>query len=174
MCLAAIGLTGDICRSLGAKVLPYCNEIMMMLLENLGVRGPAPQTPRHATPTSHSVCTHRRENLVVGSHLDEVFLTIESTQAGSVRESGRFSQPIVCLAEPIDDRLHNRFVRRHFENLRTSTVGPGDIIGDNYRSHFIKCRRRFVSPTLWRLCWWFLILDLSWGKTKKIWWICFD
>ena len=37
MCQAAVGVTGDICRALGSKVLPSCDEIMMMLLENLSV-----------------------------------------------------------------------------------------------------------------------------------------
>ncbi|XP_069697623.1 importin subunit beta-1 isoform X3 [Periplaneta americana] len=36
VCGAAVGLTGDICRALKNKVLPYCDEIMMLLLENLG------------------------------------------------------------------------------------------------------------------------------------------
>lgn len=36
VCGAAVGLTGDICRALKSKVLPYCDEIMMLLLENLG------------------------------------------------------------------------------------------------------------------------------------------
>ena len=37
VCGAAVGLTGDICRALKGKVLPYCDEIMTLLLENLGV-----------------------------------------------------------------------------------------------------------------------------------------
>ena len=37
MCAAAVGLTGDICRALKNKVLPYCDEIVMLLLENLRV-----------------------------------------------------------------------------------------------------------------------------------------
>jgi importin subunit beta-1 len=37
VCLAAVGLVGDLCRALGQKMLPYCDEVMMMLLENLGV-----------------------------------------------------------------------------------------------------------------------------------------
>lgn len=37
MCTAAVGLMGDLCRALGVKVLPYCDETMVMLLENLGV-----------------------------------------------------------------------------------------------------------------------------------------
>jgi hypothetical protein len=37
VCGAAVGLTGDICRALKNKVLPYCDEIMMLLLENLSV-----------------------------------------------------------------------------------------------------------------------------------------
>ncbi|XP_011306914.1 importin subunit beta-1 isoform X1 [Fopius arisanus] len=36
VCGAAVGLTGDICRALKGKMLPYCDEIMMLLLENLG------------------------------------------------------------------------------------------------------------------------------------------
>ncbi|XP_046482449.1 importin subunit beta-1 isoform X1 [Neodiprion pinetum] len=35
VCCAAVGLTGDICRALKSKVLPYCDEIMTLLLENL-------------------------------------------------------------------------------------------------------------------------------------------
>lgn len=35
VCQAAVGVTGDICRALGPKMLPYCDEIMMLLLENL-------------------------------------------------------------------------------------------------------------------------------------------
>lgn len=36
VCGAAVGLTGDIARALRAKLLPYCDDIMMLLLENLG------------------------------------------------------------------------------------------------------------------------------------------
>ncbi|KAK7872302.1 hypothetical protein R5R35_002759 [Gryllus longicercus] len=35
VCGAAVGLTGDISRALKSKMLPYCDEIMMLLLENL-------------------------------------------------------------------------------------------------------------------------------------------
>ncbi|XP_044020400.1 importin subunit beta-1 isoform X3 [Aphidius gifuensis] len=35
VCGAAVGLTGDICRALKNKMLPYCDEIMSLLLENL-------------------------------------------------------------------------------------------------------------------------------------------
>ncbi|RVE45161.1 hypothetical protein evm_010184 [Chilo suppressalis] len=36
VCIAAVGVTGDICRALKSKVLPYCDEIIYLLLENLG------------------------------------------------------------------------------------------------------------------------------------------
>ncbi|XP_076225790.1 importin subunit beta Fs(2)Ket isoform X1 [Nomia melanderi] len=36
VCCATVGLTGDICRALKNKMLPYCDEIMTVLLENLG------------------------------------------------------------------------------------------------------------------------------------------
>lgn len=35
VCCTAVGLTGDICRGLKGKILPYCDEIMQLLLENL-------------------------------------------------------------------------------------------------------------------------------------------
>ncbi|XP_015835882.2 importin subunit beta-1 isoform X1 [Tribolium castaneum] len=36
VCGTAVGLTGDIFRALKLKALPYCDEIMTLLLENLG------------------------------------------------------------------------------------------------------------------------------------------
>ncbi|XP_073988755.1 importin subunit beta Fs(2)Ket isoform X2 [Rhodnius prolixus] len=35
VCCAAVGVTGDISRSLKNKILPYCDEIMTLMLENL-------------------------------------------------------------------------------------------------------------------------------------------
>jgi importin subunit beta-1 len=35
VCSAAVGLVADISRALGNKILPYCDEIMTLLLENL-------------------------------------------------------------------------------------------------------------------------------------------
>lgn len=37
VCVAAVGLTGDICRVLRGKILPYCDEIMTLLLEDLSL-----------------------------------------------------------------------------------------------------------------------------------------
>lgn len=37
VCCAAVGLTGDICRGLKSKILPYCDEIMTLLQENLSL-----------------------------------------------------------------------------------------------------------------------------------------
>lgn len=38
VCLAAVGLVCDLCRALMSNILPYCDELMQLLLENLGVR----------------------------------------------------------------------------------------------------------------------------------------
>ena len=35
VCHAAVGLVGDICRALSSAIIPYCDEIMTVLLENL-------------------------------------------------------------------------------------------------------------------------------------------
>lgn len=35
VCHAAVGLVGDICRAMGGSIIPYCDEIMTVLLENL-------------------------------------------------------------------------------------------------------------------------------------------
>uniref|UniRef100_A0A2M4A3T7 Putative karyopherin importin beta 1 n=1 Tax=Anopheles triannulatus TaxID=58253 RepID=A0A2M4A3T7_9DIPT len=35
VCCTAVGLAGDICRGLKSKILPYCDEIMTLLLQNL-------------------------------------------------------------------------------------------------------------------------------------------
>ena len=42
VCLAAVGLVCDLCRALMSNILPYCDEIMQLLLENLGVRKISP------------------------------------------------------------------------------------------------------------------------------------
>ena len=37
MCSIAVGLIGDISRALNENIFPYCNGIMQILLQNLGV-----------------------------------------------------------------------------------------------------------------------------------------
>ena len=37
VCLAAVGLVGDICRAMNTDILPICDDIMSLLIENLGV-----------------------------------------------------------------------------------------------------------------------------------------
>lgn len=39
VCIAAVGLVGDICRAIKRKILDYSDEIMVLLLENLGNQG---------------------------------------------------------------------------------------------------------------------------------------
>lgn len=36
VCSTAVGLTGDIFRALKVKAIPFCDEIMTLLVENLG------------------------------------------------------------------------------------------------------------------------------------------
>lgn len=37
VCLAAVGVVDDLCRELKTAILPYCDEIMALLLQNLTV-----------------------------------------------------------------------------------------------------------------------------------------
>ena len=37
MCQAAVGVVGDLCRAIGAQILPYTDDLLVILLENLGV-----------------------------------------------------------------------------------------------------------------------------------------
>ena len=46
VCAVAVGVVGDICRALEAKVLPYCDEIISLLLRNLQ----NPQLNRNVKP----------------------------------------------------------------------------------------------------------------------------
>ncbi|XP_076054575.1 importin subunit beta Fs(2)Ket isoform X2 [Oratosquilla oratoria] len=52
VCSAAVGVTGDVCRALGDKVEPYCDELMQMLMENLGNTN----VHRNVKPAILSVC----------------------------------------------------------------------------------------------------------------------
>lgn len=38
ICQAAVGVVGDLGRNIGSKILPYCDDIMTILLEGLIVR----------------------------------------------------------------------------------------------------------------------------------------
>lgn len=38
VCLAAVGLVGDLCRALNTQILPMCHNIMHFLFSNLEVR----------------------------------------------------------------------------------------------------------------------------------------
>lgn len=37
LCQTAVGIMGDVCRALGVGIVPYCNQIMTLLLQNLQV-----------------------------------------------------------------------------------------------------------------------------------------
>ncbi|NXX36455.1 IMB1 protein, partial [Nicator chloris] len=51
VCLSAVGLVGDLCRALQSNILPFCDEVMQLLLENLGVSGRSPSNSwMHSLP----------------------------------------------------------------------------------------------------------------------------
>lgn len=53
-----MGLVSDLCRALSSNILIYCDEIMQLLLENLGVsrRTPIPNTHTHPTDPFPLTC----------------------------------------------------------------------------------------------------------------------
>ncbi|XP_052230291.1 importin subunit beta-1-like isoform X2 [Dreissena polymorpha] len=80
VCIAAVGIVGDLSRALGQKILPYCDEIMLLLLENLGNGG----VHRSVKPQILSIFGDIA--LAVGPHfknyLDVVLTTVQqATQA---------------------------------------------------------------------------------------------
>lgn len=36
VCLSVVGVLGDLCRNVEEDILPYCDEIMQLLIHNLG------------------------------------------------------------------------------------------------------------------------------------------
>lgn len=36
VCLSTVGVLGDLCRNVEVDLLPYCDEIMQLLIHNLG------------------------------------------------------------------------------------------------------------------------------------------
>ncbi len=52
VCVAAVGVVGDLCRALSAAMTPHLDEIMLILLDTLGVPPPptAPTAPTAPTP----------------------------------------------------------------------------------------------------------------------------
>ncbi|XP_060517733.1 importin subunit beta isoform X2 [Cylas formicarius] len=82
VCVTAVGLTGDIFRALKLKALPYCDEIMTLLLENLG----EPTVHRSVKPQILSVFGDIV--LSIGSefkkYLDVVLATLVQASAAQV------------------------------------------------------------------------------------------
>ena len=57
-----MGLVGDLCRSLTDKMLPYCNDIMQILVANLSV------SPCHhvdSMTSSSEPCYHILQNVCI-------------------------------------------------------------------------------------------------------------
>ncbi|NXO30436.1 IMB1 protein, partial [Cisticola juncidis] len=54
VCLSAVGLVGDLCRALQSNILPFCDEVMQLLLENLGVSGRFPSNTWDANASQGS------------------------------------------------------------------------------------------------------------------------
>jgi importin subunit beta-1 len=69
VCQAAVGLVGDLCRTLTAKMLPYCNDIMEIMVANLS------NAAVHRTIKPQILSTIGDVALSIGSDF-KVYLTI--------------------------------------------------------------------------------------------------
>ncbi|XP_076765223.1 importin subunit beta Fs(2)Ket isoform X2 [Xylocopa sonorina] len=85
VCCAAVGLTGDICRALKNKMLPYCDEIMTLLLENLS------NTTVHRSVKPHIFSVFGDLALSIGpdfkKYLDIVLQTLAQASQANVDRS---------------------------------------------------------------------------------------
>lgn len=62
VCLAAVGLVCDLCRALMANILPHCDEMMQLLLENLGVSNSHFLKDTFYVCVCVCVCAHVQQN----------------------------------------------------------------------------------------------------------------
>merc|ERR1719201_2544948 len=69
VCQVAVGVVGDICRALEGKVLPYCDEILGLLLKNLQ----SPKLNRNVKPPILSCFGDIA--LAVGAHFEK-YMTV--------------------------------------------------------------------------------------------------
>jgi len=95
VCHAAVGLFGDICRAMSDRALPYCDEVMTILLENLSNQ----EVHRVVKPSILSVFGDVA--LALGKefkkYLDVVMQTLmQASQAQVDRVSARGSNPRKC------------------------------------------------------------------------------
>lgn len=81
VCIAAVGIVGDLCRSFGANVLPFCDEFMSLLMENLANENVHRSVKPHVFSVMGDIA------LAIGGHfnkyLQPVMLTL--TQASSLK-----------------------------------------------------------------------------------------
>ncbi len=58
ICTIAVGVVGDICRAMGPQILPYCDSILLILLENLRVSITHTHTHTHTQHYTTHPLTH--------------------------------------------------------------------------------------------------------------------
>nr|CAB3260072.1 importin subunit beta-1-like [Phallusia mammillata] len=82
VCIAAVGVVGDICRAVGRQVLPYCDEIMTELLTNLS------DASVHRSVKPHILSVFGDIALAVGGkfskYLDIVMQTLQQAASAHV------------------------------------------------------------------------------------------
>ena len=67
VCIAAVGVVGDICRAIGRQILPHCDEVMTVLLTNLSDANVHRSVKPHILGVFGDIC------LAIGSDFKKYF-----------------------------------------------------------------------------------------------------
>ena len=102
VCLSTVGVLGDICRNVEDQILPYCDDIMNLLVQNVG------KEDVHRTIKPQILSSFGDVALVLGDHfekyLDTVLrvlkqamtLSVMSATSGGEQEEALISVHLTC------------------------------------------------------------------------------
>ena len=95
VCLTTVGLVGDICRAVGNRIQPYCDEIMTILIENLS------NGDVHRSVKPHILSVFGDVALAIGSQFKPYLEIVLNTllQASQVQLDATDFDSILCVNE---------------------------------------------------------------------------
>ena len=86
VCMAAVGVIGDICRAIGKQILPHCDELMYLLLDGLASESV------HRSVKPHILSVFGDIALAVGTdftkYLEVILKTLQQASQANVDKVG--------------------------------------------------------------------------------------